>query len=135
MDFKKFLLSLFLFFIVSPFNLFTSTANAKVEIYEGEGLFAVVDETLDYAKNQAKLDAERNIAEQIFFDVQSSTEVKNSELVRDEIISTTESLMKILDVKYKIEPAEDSFIVHAVVTAEIDSDEIEKLLKNREENK
>ena len=81
-------------------------------------------------KNKSKIDGERNIAEQVFVDVQSSTEVKNSQLIHDEIILMTESLIRVLDVKYKIEPMEDDvFIVHAIVTAEVDTDEINKLLK------
>lgn len=107
----------------------------EIKNFTGEGYFAVVDETLDYAKNKAKLDAARNIAEQIFVDIQSKTEVKNSTLIHDEIITKTESLMKILDVKYKIEPGdENSFVVKAIVTAIVDTDEIDKLLENREEN-
>ena len=115
--------------------LFASIAHAEIKTYNGEGFFAVENETLDYAKNKAKLDAERNIAEQIFVEVQSNSEIKNSQLTHDEIILRSESLMKILDVKYKIEPGdENSFIIRAIVTAEIDIDEIEKFLNREEKN-
>ena len=91
----------------------------------------MTEESLDYAKNQAKLDGARNIAEQIFLDVQSQTDVKNSAVQHDEIITKTEGLLKILDVKYKILPDEsdeNNFVVQAKVTAEVDSDELEKIL-------
>ena len=110
-----------------------SVVHAEIKIYIGKGFFAVVDETLDVAKEKAKLDGARNISEQIAVYVESISEVKNSQLTHDEIILMSESLMKILDVKYKIEPAEENFIVRAIVTAEIDTDEIENILKNREE--
>ena len=109
--------------------LFASIAHAEIKNYSGEGFFAVVDETLDFAKEKAKLDGERNISEQIAVYLESFSEVKNSQLTHDEIILMSESLMKILDVKYKIEPAEEnSFVVRAIVTAEIDTDEIKKIL-------
>lgn len=119
--------------IFSVIFFLAAIANAEIKNYTGEGFFAVENETLDYAKNKAKLDGSRNISEQIAVYVESISEVKNSQLTHDEIITITESLMKILDVKYKIEPAENSFVVRAIVTAEIDTDELEKILKNREE--
>ena len=111
-------------------NIFSSNVHAEIKTYTGEGFFIVMDETLDVAKEKAKADGERNVAEQVYVYVESQSKVKNSELAHDEIIVMTESLMKVLDVKYKIEPAEDdSFAVRASVTAEIDTDEIDKLIK------
>ena len=111
-----------------------SIVQAEIKNFTGEGYFVVVDEALDVAKEKAKIDAERNISEQIAVYVESISEVKNSQLTHDEIILMSESLMKILDVKYKIESAEEnSFLVRAIVTAEVDTDKIENILKNREE--
>lgn len=113
-----------------------SVAQAETKIYTGEGFFVVVDETLDYAKNKAKFDGARMIAGQIFVEIQSNSEVKNSKLIHDEIIVMTESVMKILDVKYKIESAENnSFIVRAIVTAKINTDDVDKIFVNRQEQK
>ena len=115
--------------------LFASVVHAEIKTYTGEGFFAVVNETLDVAKEKAKLDGARNISEQIAVYVESKTEVKNSQLTHDEIILKSESLMKILDVKYKIEPGdENSFIIRAIVTADIDIDELEKILNREEKN-
>ena len=128
---KKFLLKIFILSILFGTLQNSSLASAESKIYEGVGYFAVTEESLDYAKNQAKLDGARNIAEQIFLDVQSQTDVKNSAVQHDEIITKTEGLLKILDVKYKILPDEsdeNNFVVQAKVTAEVDSDELEKIL-------
>ena len=128
---KKFFLKIFILSILFGTLQNFSLASAESKIYEGVGYFAVTEESLDYAKNQAKLDGARNIAEQIFLDVQSQTDVKNSAVQHDEIITKTEGLLKILDVKYKILPDEsdeNNFVVQAKVTAEVDSDELEKIL-------
>ena len=120
------------FVMILVANIFAANVHAEIKTYTGEGFFEVVDETLDVAKEKAKIDAERNIAEQIYVYVESQTEVKNSALTHDEIILMTESLMKVLEVKYKIEPAEEGeFIVRAIVTAEVDTDEIDKLMENQ----
>lgn len=127
---RKFFMAVMFFFVGNIF--FVNFAHAEMKNYIGNGFFAVENQTLDFAKNKAKLDAQRDISEQIFVEVQSNTEIKNSAVTRDEIILMSESFMKILDVKYKIEPAEEnSFVVHAIVNAEVDTDEIENILKNR----
>ena len=106
-----------------------SVAHAEIRIYEGIGLFEVVNETLEYAKEQAKLNAERHIAEEVCAELQSDTEIENGKLTKDEIILMTEGMMKIVEVKYQLNSTEDgSFIVHATVTAEVDTEEVEKLL-------
>lgn len=121
------------FLILNVFGL--STTHAKIKTYEGTGLFVVVDETLNYAKNQAKLNAIRHIAEEICVYIQSNTEIENSQIRRDEIIVTTESLIRVIDVKYDIYSSSDeSFIICAIVTAEVDTDEVEKLLNQKEAN-
>jgi|GEM_PF-1915774 len=124
---QKILIALIAFGVLQNF----SVANAKAKIYDGVGYFPLVEETLDYAKNKAKLDGARNIAEQIFVDIESEVETKKSVLQRDEIIKKTEGLLKILEVKYKIladEDDENNFIVQATVTAEVDADEVEKII-------
>ena len=110
-----------------------SIAHAEIEVYEDVGEFVIKNETLDFAKNQAKLSAARNIAEQIFVKVKSSTEVKNSELIHDEIILESENFLHIVDVKYKLESEGGEILVKAFVTAEVDSEEIEKLIKKFKE--
>ena len=113
---------------------FVSNVSAEIKIYEDVGEFLLADKSLDFAKNQAKLNGIRNIAEQIFVKIEGETEVKNSELIRDEVISKSESLMKILDVKYKIESVDEEILIKAFVTAEIDTEEIEQIIKKFEAN-
>ena len=123
---KIFLLAVLMFFA----NFFASNVHAEIKTYTGVGEFVIKNETLDVAKNNAKLVGVRNIAETIFVNVQSSTEVKNSELIHDEIILETENFLHIVDVKYKIESEDEEILVKAFVTAEVDSEEIEKIIKN-----
>ena len=122
---KIFLLALIIFA-----NVFASNVHAEIKTYTGVGEFVLKNETLDVAKNNAKLVGMRNIAETIFVNVQSSTEVKNSELIHDEIILETENFLHIVDVKYKIESEDEEILVKAFVTAEVDSEEIEKIINN-----
>ena len=119
-------------FLVNTVSL--ATVHAEIRTYEGMGLFAVVDESLDYAKKQAKLNAERHIAEEVYADLQTDSRSKDGKLEYDEIILMTEGMMKIIDVNYNINSSEDgSFIVRAVVTAIVDTDEVEEILKHKEE--
>ena len=113
----------------SLLTLVASVANAEIRTYEAIGSFDVVNETLEHAKKEAKLNAERHIAEEIYADLKSDTESENGKLTNDEIVLMTEGVMRIIDVKYQIDSAKDgAFIVRATVTAEIDTEELEKLL-------
>ena len=124
---KKFI-AILLFFVGLTF---TSIGHAEIQIYEGVGEYAMMnDETMDFAKYQAQIEAERNIAEQVYVYVQSQTETNMQVYNHDEIIVMSEMIMKIIEVKHQILPATDeTFIVRAIVKAEIDTDEIDKLMK------
>ena len=113
-------------------NIFVSTVCAEIKTYEGVGKFEISGESLEYAKNQAKLQAEREISEQIYVQVKSDSKVKNSVLEYDEIIVITESLMKIIEINYKLLPSEKNSIICATVKAEIDTEEIEKIISEKE---
>ena len=134
MYFKNFLQKILIVLILLSGLQNFSVADAETKIYEDVGYFALAEESLDHAKEKAKLDGARNIAEQVFVKIQGDTKVKNSVLDRDEIITMTEGLMKILEVKYKIladDEDADSFIVQATVTAEVDTEELEKILAEK----
>ena len=113
------------------YPLIISIAQAEVKTYEGIGEYVLMsDENMDFAKHQAQLEAERNIAEQVYVYVQSQTEAEKQTLSHDEIIVVSEMIMKIIDVKHQILPTtEDTFIVRATVKAEIDTDEIDKFME------
>ena len=116
------------------YPMITSIAQAEVKTYEGIGEYIIKsDETTSFAKHQAQLEAERNIAEQVYVYVQSQTEVEKQTLSHDEIIVISEAIMKIIDVKYQIlTTTDENFIVRATVKAEIDTEEIDKLMEEAE---
>ena len=128
---KIFTVLIAIFFIV---NIAASNVQAEIKTYEGVGEFLITNEKLDYAKQKAKLDGARHIVEEIFLKIKSSSGAKNSSLVHDEIIAISEGLIKITNVKYKLESTEnDGVIIKAFVTAEVDTVEFEKIIKKFEE--
>ncbi|MBR0261418.1 MAG: tetratricopeptide repeat protein [Selenomonadaceae bacterium] len=123
---KKFLTALL---IVG--NLFSaSTVNAEIKIYEGVGEYLMSDfETFDVAQQRAKQRAEQSACEQAGVYVESRTEVVNAQVERDEILTMTSGILKIVDVQFKREFIDDNTTrVRAIIKAKIDSDDINKWL-------
>ncbi len=107
-------------------------ANAEIQTYEGVGEHYMADETetLEAARNQAKLIAERSVLEQIQMYIASYSDVHNSELTRDETIAISAGIMNIKHVSYSItQDSDDTFIVQSSVTADVDTDQIPKLIE------
>ena len=125
---KTLLLLLLMIFIG---NIFEPTVHAEIKIYEGVGEFEFSEESLEYAKKQAKFKAMREISEQIYLQIKSRSQVKNNVLEHNEIVAITQSLMKITKVSYSLLPSEKNHIIAAIVEAEIDTEEIEKLISER----
>ncbi len=132
---KKFMTAILIFGIL----IFATVTSAEFKIFEGVGEHYMEDstETLDAAKDKAKLAAELNIAEQVAVMVFSYSEMHNSNLTRDEIITITAGILKVTDVKYALKSENDgTLLMRAVVTAEVDIDEvpalIEREIKRRE---
>lgn len=112
--------------------IFGTVASAEILTFEGVGEHYIENEneTLDAAKNQAKLLAERNVAEQIDVVVFSYSESQNRNLMRDEIISIIAGIMNVVDVKYFFTTEFDGvLLVKTVLTAEIDTDKIAELIE------
>ena len=106
-----------------------SISHAAVQTYTGVGEYTMSEfETIDIAKERAKLYAERNAQEQAGFFVQSSSTVKNSKLTKDEINTVTCGIISVIETSYKTLSDDDSknVTVQATVKANIDSDEINK---------
>ena len=63
----------------------TDIVEAEIKNIVGNGVYYLNNktETIDYAKNQAKLLAEVNIVEQVKVYIQSYTEINNLELTED----------------------------------------------------
>ena len=118
--------------------IFVSSANAEIKVYEGFGEHYMEnkEETLDYAKNRAKLLAELDVIEQCSFNIKVYSTLHNSKLTRDEIISVTAGIIKVKNVQYFLDRyADNLFIVKAKLTAEIDTDKIPELVEREVEHR
>ena len=111
-----------------------SSVSAETLTFEGKGEYLLSDETVEYAKRVAKKEAMRDIARQVCIQMQTETNVEDITLDFDEITGDTESILHITDVKYNLKPEDDNIIVCATVKAEVDTDEIDKVLDKSTNN-
>ena len=114
----KMLLSLFLIFITPQM------AEAKVETFTATGEYTVSKkETIQQAEDAAFAEALRSISEQVGVIVSSNTQVKNSSVTHDEIITISKNLIKVVSKKFErnVTSAGDIHII-AYVTGNVDSD-------------
>ena len=109
--------------------LSVSTAHAEIQTYEGVGEYFMNDETMDFAKNQAELNAERKILEQVCVYVKNISNVTDNELDNDEIITIAAGILYITDTKFSMAEESGEISVKSLVTAQIDSDELKNLLE------
>ena len=121
---KKFFIALTMSLLVA------STASAEIKTYEGVGEYLMSDfETFDVAQQRAKQRAEQSACEQAGVYVESRTEVVNAQVQRDEILTMTSGILKIVDVKFKREFVDDNTTrIRATVKANIDSEDVTKWL-------
>ena len=111
--------------------LFASPADAEVKTYTGTDEYIMSEfETIDTAKQRARQKAERNAQEKAGVYISSYSETRDMELVTDEIVSIACGIMSVTDVKYDVQPLADvnGFVIRATVTANIDSDDVNKWL-------
>ena len=115
---------------------FPATSNAEIETFVGTGEhYLSKSDTLQDGKEQAKLLAELDVAEQVAIQIQSISELKNLKLTKDEIITISAALMNVLDIKYSIRQDFDGvLIIAATVTAEVDTEKVPELVE-REVNR
>ena len=110
---------------------FTATVvHAEVKTYTGVGEYFMTDETIDFAKNRAELIAERDALEQVKLYVKSNSRVINLKQLEDEIIVIAAGILHVTDTKFEIGDDAEGFLVKSFVTADIDIDELEKLLEH-----
>ena len=109
--------------------LLTATAHAQIQTYTGSGEYLMSDETVDFAKQQAELDAQRNILDQVCVYVKGQSSMIDNELDSDEIISISAGVLHVTDTKFQLLDDAQGILVKATVTAQIDIDELETLLK------
>ena len=122
---KKFLTTL----LGAAFMMTCAVVHAEIKTYEGVGEYIMTDETIDFAKNQAELFAERDALEQVSVYIKSQTKTVNSVLDSDEIIMISAGILHVTETKFQIEPTLDGLNVKAFITAEIDTTELEELLE------
>lgn len=115
--------------IIFPILFFMSVTRAEIQTYEGFGEYFITDETVDFAKNQAELIAQRTILEEICVYVKSKSTMIDYELDNDEIITISAGIIRVIDTKFSITVDEGEIIVKSFVTAQVDTDELEKLLE------
>ena len=113
--------------------MFISIVQAEIETYEGYGEYLRTDETIEYSKEQAKIEAERDVIRQAYFHVTSISQSSDSILDYDEIFGETEGIIRILEVKYKLIPEKENYIIRAIIKAEVDTEELEELFKQARE--
>ena len=115
---------------------FLPVAHAEVMIYDGTGEYIMSDfETPDIAKQRAKARAEQHAVEQAGVYVKSYTRTVNNTLVEDEIIAIANTIIKIVDVQYTINPISDgggSFKIVAKIRVTVDSNRIDEWLKREQ---
>ena len=102
---------------------------ACAEVYEGAGVYFMTDETVEFAKNKAELEAQRDVLEKICVYVKSISTVINNQLENDEIITISAGILHVIDTKFSMEPKDGLIEVKSFVTAQIDIDELKKLLE------
>lgn len=120
--------------IISGMLLISSatTTHAEIKTYEGVGEYIMSDfETMDIAKQRAKQYAERNAQEQAGVYVQSFTDVINSQVTEDEIITITNGILNVTEVTYTIIPMIENNVImfRANIKANIETNDIMKWLE------
>ena len=122
--------------LVAMFTIFSAAvAHAEIKTYEGVGEYWVADKTVKFAKNQAKLQAQRDALEQVSFFIKSGSHMGNGILKDDEIITITAGILHVINTEYDLVNDNGDILVKAYVTAEIDTVELEKLLEEAVKSK
>lgn len=106
-----------------------SVAHAEIKTYTGIGEYVMSDfETPDIAKQRAKQYAERNAQEQAGVYVNSYTKVENFKVTEDEIITMTNGILSVNDVKYEVVPLVEygGIVYRATIQASIDTSKVDE---------
>ena len=117
--------------VIASNLFFMSSVNAEVKTYVGSDEYVMSEfETIDIAKQRAKQKAERAAQEQAGVFIESNTEVVNMQVTKDEIVTMTGGILKIVDVSYEQNalPNVNGMVIRATVKADIDSDDITRWL-------
>ena len=129
---KKFFIALMISLLIS------STGNAEIKTYEGTEEYLMSEfETIDIAKQRAKQKAERSAQEKAGVYISTYSEMKDFELIKDEVVAITCGIVNVIDVKYDVVPVENvnGFLIRATVKANIDTDDVNKYLDKSAQEK
>ena len=108
---------------------FMPIGHAEIRDYTGVGEYIMSDfETPDVAKQRAKQYAERNAQEQAGVYVNSYTKIENMQVTSDEIITITNGILSVIDVKYEVVPITEhaGIVYRATIQARIDTDKVDE---------
>ena len=120
---KKFLATL----VVVCSLFFMSAAQAESETYTGEGKATMSEaETQEQIIERAKTYALRNAREKAGVYIRTRSELRDFELVEDDIITMTAGVLKITDTQIEKTLVNDAIQVFVTVTVIIDSDELKR---------
>lgn len=95
----------------------------------------MTDEAVDFSKNQAELIAQRNLLEKICVYVKSQSAMIDNKIDNDEIITISAGIIRVIETKFSMINDKDGITVKSFVTAQVDTDELEKLLEQEIKNK
>ena len=115
--------------VIAMIFLTSATTYAEIKSYEGVGEYFMTDETIDYAKEQAELEAQSDILEKVSVYVKGISVMIDHELDSDEIITASAGILCVIETKFTMESDGDGITVKSFVTAEIDIEEVVKLLE------
>lgn len=109
--------------------LFASTAHAEIKTYTGYGEYLMTDETIDYAKEQAELYAQRDALEKVCVFVKGQSLMIDNELSDDEVTTISAGILHVTDTKFSLDMDEGGILIKSFVTAQIDTAELAELLE------
>ncbi len=109
--------------------LFASTAHAEIKTYTGYGEYLMTDETIDYAKEQAELLAQRDVLDKVCVFVKGQSLMIDNELSDDEVTTISAGILHVTDTKFSFDMDADGILIKSTVTAQIDTAELDTLLE------
>ena len=113
---------------VAGLFLLTLPVHAEIQTFEGVGETFMQDEPINEAKQRAELSAQRHALEQAGVYIKDHFESQDSELTEAEIITIAAGILHVTDTKFSVTESNDLIKIKAVVTAQIDIDELQELL-------
>ena len=109
--------------------LFASTAHAEIKTYTGYGEYLMTDETIEYAKEQAELYAQRDVLDKVCVFVKGQSLMIDNELSDDEVVTISAGILHVTDIKFAMDTDDDGILIKSFVTAQIDTAELAALLE------